>query len=83
MRRFATRLFTLLLLLAAGSVWTSPATACPNCKDGVVDAEEGGEALGEGYNASIMLMLGVPFALLGTGAALIAHAAKRGDLPEL
>ncbi|ADV63448.1 hypothetical protein Isop_2883 [Isosphaera pallida ATCC 43644] len=83
MKRLASRLLVALLLPLASSVWTSSAMACPNCKDGVMDAEEGGEALGEGYNASIMLMLGVPIALLGTGAALIAHAAKRGDLPEL
>ena len=39
--------------------------------------------LKDGYYYSILLMIATPFALLGTGAFLVARAMKRGALPEM
>jgi hypothetical protein len=69
---------TLILVHGAGR-----ASACPNCKEAV--SLQSGEvaSLSEGYNWSVLLMLTVPFSLMGTGAFLLHRAAKRGGLPEL
>jgi hypothetical protein len=58
--------------------------ACPNCKEAVAN-QQGGDAqrLADGYSYSILLMMAMPFTLLGTGAFLIARAVKRGSLPDL
>ncbi len=58
------------------------ASACPNCKEAV--ANQGGDAarLADGYSWSILLMMAMPFALLGTGTIFVARAVRRGDLPE-
>ena len=66
-----------LSLALAGSV-----SACPNCKEAV--ANQGGDAarLADGYSRSILLMMAMPFALLGTGGFFIARAVKNGALPE-
>ncbi|MBX6313883.1 MAG: hypothetical protein IRY99_13350 [Isosphaeraceae bacterium] len=60
-----------------------PATACPNCKEAL--ANQSGEAarLKDGYQYSILLMLGMPLVLLGTGAFFVTRAVKKGLLPEL
>ncbi len=73
----------LFLLLGA-----SQASACPNCKEAVAaqDSGQGGQppsSMGNGYNYSVLFMMAMPFALLGTGAFFITRAVKRGALPEL
>jgi hypothetical protein len=39
--------------------------------------------MARGYNWSVLLMLAVPFTMLGTGTLMVMRAAKRGTLPEL
>ena len=73
------------LTLATVCLWSSlagNASACPNCKEAV--ANQGGDAarLADGYSWSILLMMAMPFALLGTGSIFVARAVRRGDLPE-
>jgi hypothetical protein len=60
------------------------ANACPNCKEAVAN-QEGSDArrLADGYSYSILMMIAMPFTLLGTGALLIAREVKRGSLPEM
>jgi hypothetical protein len=78
------RIFLLPLLAAALSfAMASSAWACPNCKEAVAAQPSEVAAMARGYNWSILLMLGMPFTLLGTGAFLVTRAAKRGALPEL
>jgi hypothetical protein len=69
---------TLLLIQVA-----NPAAACPNCKEAVSLQTGEVASLSNGYNWSVLLMLAVPFSLLGTGAFMVHRAAKRGSLPEL
>ncbi len=76
---------TLLPVLAAVCLWVgsaSVASACPNCKEAV--ANQGGDAarLADGYSWSILLMMAMPFTLLGTGTFFVARAVKRGGFPE-
>jgi hypothetical protein len=39
--------------------------------------------MARGYNLSILLLLGMPVTLLGTGAFLVSRAVKLGTMPEL
>ena len=58
------------------------AMACPNCKEAVANQSGDAARLANGYSYSIMLMMAMPFTLLGTGAYLVTRAVKRGALPE-
>jgi hypothetical protein len=71
-------------------LWAGQAPACPNCKEAVaaqddIASQEGKETtfMKNGYNYSVLFMMAMPFALLGTGAFMVARAVKRGSLPEL
>ncbi len=67
------------LLLGAVGV----ASACPNCKEAVAAQPADVAAMAQGYSWSIMLMMSMPFTLLGTGAFMVARAVKRGAIPEM
>ena len=70
---------TLVLALGSGL----PASACPNCKEALASQTGEGAKLKDGYYYSILIMMGMPFALLGTGAFCVVRAVKKGILPEL
>ena len=65
------------------SLSPSTATACPNCKEAVAAQPDEAEGIARGYNWSVLVMMAMPFALLGTGAFLVVRAARRGGFPEL
>ncbi len=71
----------LALLLVVGLA--SDALGCPNCKEAVASQDGDAMRLANGYSWSILLMIAMPFTLLGTGMMMIARAVKRGLLPEL
>jgi hypothetical protein len=65
-------------------------SACPNCKEAVaaqdtVGAQDSNQTalMKYGWNSSVLVMMAMPFTLLGTGAFFVVRAAKRGSLPEL
>jgi hypothetical protein len=66
-----------LLSMAGG------ASACPNCKEAVSAQPAEVANMAQGYNWSIMLMLGVPLSLAGTGAFMVRRAVKKGMFPEI
>ncbi len=69
--------------LIAAISWTAPAHACPNCKEALASQTGEESHLKDGYYYSILLMMGMPFALLGTGAFFVVRTVRRGGLPEL
>ena len=69
-------------LLAAWLMMGEPATACPNCKEAVANQDGNASRLADGYSWSILLMMAMPFTLLGTGAFLVTRAVQRGHFPE-
>jgi hypothetical protein len=71
----------LALLLVVGLA--GEALGCPNCKEAVANQDGDAMRLANGYSWSIILMLAMPFTLLGTGMMMIARAVKRGSLPEM
>ena len=78
---------TLLVTSLVLASWLAPASsapACPNCKEAVA-AQPGSDAarMREGYFYSILVMMAMPFTLLGTGAFFVVRAVRRGTLPPL
>jgi hypothetical protein len=79
--RRTTPIMLLALFLALALPGT--VTACPNCKEAVAAQPSEMAGMARGYNWSVLLMLAVPFTLLGTGTLMVVHASRRGTLPEL
>ena len=74
----------LLILVAIVALCvTGKAVACPNCKEAVSAQPAEVANMANGYNWSIMLMLGVPVAILGTGTFMVRRAVKNGVFPEV
>jgi len=67
------------LTLAGGG----EAIACPNCKEAVSAQPADVARMATGFNWSIMLMLGVPFGMIGAGAFVVRRAVRLGILPEM
>lgn len=65
--------------LAAGP---RPASACPNCKEALSAQPADATRLADGFNWSILVMLGVPFSLASVGGLAVRRAVRRGVLPE-
>jgi hypothetical protein len=81
MRHARRQVPVLIMILVLGLAGSS--AACPNCKEAVSAQPSEMAGMARGYNWSVLLMLAVPFTLLGTGTLMVIHAAKRGRLPEL
>jgi hypothetical protein len=81
MRRIRRLIPGLTLTLVFGLA--APANSCPNCKEAVSAQPSEVAGMAQGYNWSVLLMLAVPFTLLGTGTLMVVRAARRGALPEL
>jgi len=69
-------------VLSFSLLFAGEASACPNCKEAVSAQPADVANMARGYNLSIMLMLGMPVTLLGTGAFMVRRAVKLGQLPE-
>jgi hypothetical protein len=80
----STYLKRLVLVLALALLApTRPVLACPNCKDAIAEQEGQSNGFKSGFSYSVLVMLAVPFGLLGAGTLYVARAVKRGTLPEL
>jgi hypothetical protein len=83
MRRSSRLTAVLALALLASLALSGHASACPNCKEAVSAQPSEAAGMARGYNYSVLFMVSMPFVLMGTGALMIARAAKRGAFPEL
>ncbi len=81
MRRLRRMVTCLALMLIIGLA--SDALACPNCKEAVANQDGDSMRLANGYSWSIILMIAVPFTLLGAGSMMVVRAVKSGALPEM
>jgi hypothetical protein len=81
------RLSKLLLALSLTFSLAPIASACPLCKDSILEAEDGAESdhdpdrLSAGYNYSIYFMLLVPFTLCGAVGFLIYRTTRPTPMP--
>lgn len=79
--RVPTRLLMAFVLVSA--CWSGPsASGCPNCKEALASQTGDASKLKDGYYYSILMMMGMPFTLLGTGAFCVVRAVRKGILPE-
>ena len=81
MRRIQWLVTVVAFGLWLGAIGVAP--ACPNCKEAVAAQPADVAAITQGYSWSILLMMSMPFTLLGTGAFMVARAVKRGTIPEM
>ncbi len=77
------RLKSLIAAVMLSLLLAGPVLACPNCKEAVSAQPADVARMAGGYNWSILLFLGMPVTLLGTGAFMVRRAVKLGILPEL
>jgi hypothetical protein len=61
----------LMLLIA------SVAAACPTCKEGLAQTDPHGQSIAAGYYYSILFMMAMPFAILGTFGGLAYLSIRR------
>ncbi len=65
------------LVIAAGVLLAADAWGCPNCKDAVNTSDPDGLNIARGYFYSILLMLAMPFTLVGTFGAYVWREMRR------
>ena len=75
------------LLLVVAVVAGAEALGCPNCKDAVNTSDPDGLNVARGYFYSILLMLAMPFTLVGSFGAYVWREMRRqkaaaGDAQE-
>jgi hypothetical protein len=95
MKRLSQSAVRLFLPLAIVVLIAGVAAACPTCREGLAENDPQGQGLAAGFFYSILLMMGMPFAILGTfggmaylsirkaRAAAAAATVVRADQPTL
>jgi uncharacterized paraquat-inducible protein A len=73
--RWAVIAAVLALVLLIASV----AAACPTCKEGLAQTDPHGQSIAAGYYYSILFMMAMPFAILGTFGSLAYLSIRRGQ----
>jgi len=71
------RVLLALVAVALVMALAGDAMACPTCKDGVAEADPEGVNIARGYFYSILLMLGMPFALAGSFGCYVWREMRR------
>lgn len=71
----------LIVALAIGLALliASVAAACPTCKEGLAQNDPQGQAIAAGYYYSILFMMSMPFAILGTFGSLAYFSIRRAQ----
>lgn len=67
------------LAIALALFIASVAAACPTCKDGLAQNDPHGQAIAAGYYYSILFMMSMPFAILGTFGGLAYLSIRRAQ----
>ncbi len=73
----AVRWILVAAVLALVLLIASVAAACPNCKEGLAQNDPHGQSLAAGYYYSILFMMAMPFAILGTFGSLAYLSIRR------
>ena len=73
----AGRWVLIALAIALVLLIVSVAAACPTCKDGLAQNDPHGQSVAAGYYYSILFMMSMPFAILGTFGSLAYLSIRR------
>lgn len=76
------RWMLIALALALVCLIASVAGACPTCKEGLAQTDPHGEAIAAGYYYSILFMMAMPFAILGTFSSLAYLSIRRARMQQ-
>ena len=71
------RWLLLAIVLALVLLIASVAGACPTCKEGLAQNDPHGQSIAAGYYYSILFMMAMPFAILGTFGSLAYLSIRR------
>lgn len=71
------RWMLIALALVLVCLIASVAGACPTCKEGLSQTDPQGQAIAAGYYYSILFMMAMPFAILGTFGSLAYLSIRR------
>jgi uncharacterized paraquat-inducible protein A len=77
LRTIAFSRVTLALLVAL--LLAGVAAACPTCKEGLAEADPQQQSVAAGYYYSIIFMMSMPFAILGTFGSLAYLSIRRAS----
>jgi hypothetical protein len=77
--RWALIALAIVLVLLIATV----AGACPTCKEGLAQNDPQGESMAAGYYYSILFMMAMPFAVLGTFGSLAYLSIRRARSQQL
>ncbi len=66
-----------LLALVIAALLVSVASACPTCKEGLAEADPQQQSVAAGFYYSILFMMSMPFAILGTFGSLAYLSIRR------
>lgn len=59
----------------------SDASACPNCRESLAD-DPAGQGLASGFYYSILLMMSMPFVILGTLGTVFYRSVRRANVDQ-
>jgi hypothetical protein len=71
------RWILIALVIALVLLIVSVAAACPTCKEGLAQNDPHGQSIAAGYYYSILFMMSMPFAILGTFGSLAYLSIRR------
>jgi hypothetical protein len=71
------RWIIIAMTIALALLIASVAAACPTCKDGLAQNDPHGQSIAAGYYYSILFMMMMPFAILGTFGGLAYLSIRR------
>jgi hypothetical protein len=74
---YARRAIRTLLPVLSVAILCGIAEACPTCREGLAENDPQGQALAAGFFYSILLMMGMPFAILGTFGGMAYLSIRR------
>jgi hypothetical protein len=73
------RWLLLAMVMALVLLIASVAAACPTCKEGLAQNDPLGQSMAAGYYYSILFMMAMPFAILGTFGSLAYFSIRRAQ----
>jgi len=79
MKLFARILIGVAVLSGVFLFGSDAVQACPTCKQALAENDPAQKAMIAGYFYSILFMMGMPFAILGTLCSLAFVAVRRGQ----
>jgi hypothetical protein len=76
------RILTAISAFAILAIVAAPLLACPTCKDGLVQGDLAQQKMATGYFYSILFMMSMPFAILGTFGSVAYLSIRKARLAQ-